>query len=104
MCTQDIEGDRRSGAKSTPLLFGHERAKFWLTGFAGCMVSGLALVGHSAGQPWPYFATVAACAAHLTWQVGDEMGGSGQCMITYGCAMCTVNCRSHTQPTYVYYI
>ena len=67
--TQDIDDDEKVGVKSTARLFGHERAKMWLTGFAACMVSGLTLVGHNAGHSWPYFATVAACAAHLAWQV-----------------------------------
>lgn len=69
---QDIEDDQKIGVKSTARLFGHEKAKLWLTGFATCMVSGLTLVGHNAGHPWPYFATVAACAAHLAWQVGGR--------------------------------
>ena len=67
--TQDIDDDKKIGVKSTARLFGYERAKMWLTGFAACMVSGLTLVGHNAGHSWPYFATVAACAAHLAWQV-----------------------------------
>ena len=88
---QDIEDDQKIAVKSTARLFGHEKAKLWLTGFATCMVSGLTLVGHNAGHPWPYFATVAACAAHLAWQVRRRrwwMLNSG-CTIrlSYGCSV-----------------
>ena len=41
-------------------------------GVVSKLVSGLTLVGHSAGLPWPYFMTVVACATHLAWQVRSQ--------------------------------
>ena len=94
--TQDIDDDQKIGLKSTARLFGHERAKLWLTGFAACMVSGLTLVGHNAGHSWPYFMTVAACAAHLAWQVRKELSSMLYLPSWYDGCLYTMYCTVHT--------
>ena len=98
---QDIDDDQKIGVKSTARLFGQEKAKLWLTGFATCMVSGLALVGHNEGHSWPYFATVAACAAHLAWQVRRRRWW----MLNSGCTIqLSYGCSVHIGHTAVYVI
>ena len=94
--TQDIDDDQKIGLKSTARLFGHERAKLWLTGFAACMVSGLTLVGHNAGHLWPYFMAVAACAAHLAWQVRKELSSMLYLPSWYDGCLYTMYCTVHT--------
>ena len=56
------------GVKSTALKFGDD-SKYWLSGFATVMVTGLAATGHLCDQTWPYFAGVGFVAAHLSHQV-----------------------------------
>ena len=57
------------GLKSTALLFAGD-TKPILAGFSALTVAGFAGAGHAAGMGWPFFAGVAATAAHLGWQVG----------------------------------
>ena len=65
---QDKQDDIMVGVKSTALKFGDD-SKYWLSGFATVMVTGLAATGHLCDQTWPYFAGVAFVAAHLSHQV-----------------------------------
>ena len=59
------------GVKSTALMFG-DNSKYWLSGFAATMVTGLAVTGHLADQTWPYFAGVGIVAGHLAHQVSGH--------------------------------
>lgn len=65
---QDKADDAQVGVYSTALRFG-EQTPVWLTGFGGCMISGLMLSGYSAGLGWPFYASTAAAAAHVLHQV-----------------------------------
>ncbi|KHN78549.1 4-hydroxybenzoate polyprenyltransferase, mitochondrial [Toxocara canis] len=66
---QDKADDIVAGVKSTALLFG-DSTKYWLTGFATLMVSGLTVTGALVGQTWPYYCMLGATAAQLSWQIG----------------------------------
>ena len=68
LMVQDKYDDVIVGIKSTALRFG-EATPRWLAGFGAAMITGLATVGHNAGQTWPYYLTVALVAGHLTKQV-----------------------------------
>ena len=57
------------GVKSTALKLG-DQTKPWLAGFSTVMISSLAAAGVMCDQTWPYYAGVAAVAAHLARQVG----------------------------------
>lgn len=65
---QDKVDDVLLGIKSTAIKFGDD-TKLWLTGFGASMIGGLVLSGVSCGIGWPYYASVAAVATHLTTQV-----------------------------------
>ncbi|MFQ5985417.1 MAG: 4-hydroxybenzoate octaprenyltransferase [Alphaproteobacteria bacterium] len=65
---QDKEDDALLGMKSTALKLA-ERTKPWLWGFYAGALAFLALAGALAGLAWPYFAVLAAAAAHFAWQV-----------------------------------
>lgn len=65
---QDKFDDIVLGIKSTALKFG-DRTKYWLTGFATTMTSGLLATGLMCDQTWPYYTSVALIAAHLARQV-----------------------------------
>ena len=59
------------GVKSTALMFG-DNSKYWLSGFAASMVTGLAVTGHMCDQTWPFFAGVGIVAGHLAHQVSGH--------------------------------
>uniref|UniRef100_A0A915BX00 4-hydroxybenzoate polyprenyltransferase, mitochondrial n=1 Tax=Parascaris univalens TaxID=6257 RepID=A0A915BX00_PARUN len=65
---QDKADDIVAGVKSTALLFG-DTTKYWLTGFAAVMISGLTVTGAVIGQTWPYYCMLGATAAQLSWQI-----------------------------------
>ncbi|KAI5278797.1 4-hydroxybenzoate polyprenyltransferase, mitochondrial [Manis pentadactyla] len=65
---QDKRDDALIGLKSTALRF-HENTKQWLSGFSVAMLGSLSLVGVNSDQTIPYYAALAAIAAHLTHQI-----------------------------------
>ncbi|MEK9660516.1 MAG: 4-hydroxybenzoate octaprenyltransferase [Alphaproteobacteria bacterium] len=65
---QDKEDDSLVGIKSTARLFG-DRSRPWVAAFLIVFVALLAATGWLAGLGWPYYAGLAAGAAHLAWQV-----------------------------------
>lgn len=65
---QDREDDRRVGVKSTSLLFGRATT-LWVALFYAAALAGLSAAGLLAEARWPFFAFLAAAAAHLIWQV-----------------------------------
>lgn len=67
---QDREDDALIGVKSSALRLGRS-TRPWLVGFYGIAVALFADAGHIAGLRWPYFAALAAVAAHFTWQVAS---------------------------------
>jgi 4-hydroxybenzoate polyprenyltransferase len=77
---QDVEDDALIGVKSTARLFG-ARTRPALMVFYGAAVvfigAGLAL----AGAHWPAWLGLAACAAHLAWQIWRlEIGDPARCL------------------------
>lgn len=64
---QDKEDDLLVGVKSTALRLG-QATRPWLFGFYGTTVLLLAAAGLAADLAWPYYAGLAAAAAHLAWQ------------------------------------
>jgi 4-hydroxybenzoate polyprenyltransferase len=64
---QDKEDDLLVGVKSTALRLG-KATRPWLFGFFAVTIALLAAAGSAAGLAWPYYAGLAAGAAHLTWQ------------------------------------
>jgi 4-hydroxybenzoate polyprenyltransferase len=65
---QDKEDDILVGVRSTALKLG-ATTKPWLWAFYGGAIALLALAGALAGLSWPFFAMLAAVAAHFCWQV-----------------------------------
>ncbi|KAI5933233.1 4-hydroxybenzoate polyprenyltransferase, mitochondrial [Manis javanica] len=65
---QDKRDDALIGLKSTALRF-RENTKQWLSGFSVAMLGSLSLVGVNSNQTLPYYAALAAIAAHLTHQI-----------------------------------
>lgn len=65
---QDRVDDLIVGVKSTALAFGKDTKK-WLTGFAGLMSTCLITTGLECEMTWPYFASCAFIATHITHQV-----------------------------------
>ncbi|XP_033745312.1 4-hydroxybenzoate polyprenyltransferase, mitochondrial-like isoform X2 [Pecten maximus] len=65
---QDKYDDMLIGVKSTALKFG-DQTKYWLSGFAAVMVSGLTTTGVMCDQTWPYYAAVAFTSGHLFHQI-----------------------------------
>jgi 4-hydroxybenzoate polyprenyltransferase len=68
ICLQDKRDDAVVCVKSTALLFG-DKTKTWATGFAVTQTLGMLLAGQAVGCGLPYFAGVAAGAAHIAWQI-----------------------------------
>lgn len=68
-CTQDKADDVKAGIRSTALTFG-PRTKAYCAGFGAASTALLAAAGAATGAGPAYYAGVAACAAHLGWQVG----------------------------------
>jgi len=66
---QDKTDDALIGVKSTALLFDKSKAKPALAAFGSAMVMLLALTGHQAAQPWPYFASLGLVGCHLIYQL-----------------------------------
>lgn len=66
---QDILDDAMIGVRSTARLFGHDRAVGWIGGFYAAALLLLAASGWVFGLAWPFFAALAAPAAHFAWQV-----------------------------------
>lgn len=56
------------GIKSTALTFG-DQTKTYLAGFSAATTGLLAVAGAAVDAGVPYYAGVAAVAAHLAWQV-----------------------------------
>lgn len=65
---QDKADDITAGVKSTALLFGDD-VKRWLAAFGTGTIALLSLAGWANDHSWPYFASVAAAAGHMTWQI-----------------------------------
>ncbi|XP_045782978.1 4-hydroxybenzoate polyprenyltransferase, mitochondrial [Maniola jurtina] len=65
---QDKRDDARLGIKSTALTFG-AHTKPALCGALAVSLGGMALAGHSAGLAAPYYAALAAYAAHAALQI-----------------------------------
>ncbi|KAG0695217.1 4-hydroxybenzoate polyprenyltransferase, mitochondrial [Chionoecetes opilio] len=65
---QDKYDDVIIGIKSTALRLG-EATPRWLACFGTAMITGLLTVGHSAGQTWPYYLTLALVSGHLAKQI-----------------------------------
>ncbi|MEW5310122.1 MAG: hypothetical protein WDW38_001950 [Sanguina aurantia] len=65
---QDTRDDLTAGMGSTALLFG-DNTKAWVSGFAACQVACLVAAGMASHSELPFYMGVAACAAHLTWQI-----------------------------------
>jgi len=65
---QDKEDDALVGVKSTALRFG-PATKPWLAFFYGLAVLFLAAAGAVAQVGWPFYAGLAAVAAHFAWQI-----------------------------------
>lgn len=66
---QDKADDVKAGIRSTALTFG-PRTKPYCAGFGAGAAALAAAAGAAAGCGPAYYAGVAACAAHLAWQVG----------------------------------
>ncbi|MDX9860985.1 MAG: 4-hydroxybenzoate octaprenyltransferase [Rhodospirillales bacterium] len=66
---QDKEDDLLVGVKSSALRLG-AATRPWLYGFFAATIGLLAAAGWAAGLAWPYYAFLAAAAAHLGWQAG----------------------------------
>lgn len=66
---QDKADDVAAGVRSTALTLG-AASRRWLAGFAAGGAALAVAAGHAAGCGAPYYAGVAAGAAHLAWQVG----------------------------------
>jgi 4-hydroxybenzoate polyprenyltransferase len=65
---QDKEDDAMIGVKSTALKFG-DNTRPWLWSFYTVTIALMAVAGWAADLAWPYYACLAAGAAHLAWQV-----------------------------------
>ncbi|XP_070553589.1 4-hydroxybenzoate polyprenyltransferase, mitochondrial-like [Ptychodera flava] len=65
---QDKKDDIKIGVKSSALKLA-DNTKLALSGFAGVMVSGMAVAGIANEQALPYYIGVAATAAHLARQI-----------------------------------
>ena len=80
---QDKKDDVKVGVKSTALTFGN-RTKSYLIGFGAANIACLASAGAMAGCHLPYYAGVAAAAAHLGWQVGTvDLDDADDCMAKF---------------------
>lgn len=66
---QDKADDLLVGVKSTALKLG-EATRPWLFGFFAMAILLLGVAGYSAGLAWPFYAGLAAAAAHAAWQAG----------------------------------
>ncbi len=80
---QDKEDDALIGVKSTALRLGARTRPFlWL--FYGVAVALLAASGWAAGMAWPYYAGLAAAAAHLGWQAARvDIDSPGDCLAKF---------------------
>jgi 4-hydroxybenzoate polyprenyltransferase len=80
---QDKADDKLVGVKSTALLFGDDTKK-WAAGFGALQVLGLGFAGAAAGCVVPYYAAVAAGAAHQAWQVSSvDLNNGPDCMAKF---------------------
>ena len=80
---QDTKDDALIGVKSTALLFG-DRTRTWATGFAVLQNLGLITAGSAAGLGMPYYAAVAASAAHQAWQISAvDLNNGTDCMAKF---------------------
>ncbi|KAI7844803.1 hypothetical protein COHA_001683 [Chlorella ohadii] len=76
---QDKHDDVKAGIRSTALTFG-ARTKTYCAGFGAASVALLAATGQAAGCGPAYYAGVAACAAHLAWQIGTvDLDNAADC-------------------------
>ena len=66
---QDKDDDVKIGVKSSALALGDEASKPAFAAFAAAMVSCWALAGYTVDAGTPYYAGLAAGAAHATWQI-----------------------------------
>lgn len=83
---QDKSDDIEIGVKSTAILFG-DQTKYWLSAFSAGMIASLAVAGITGHQSWPYFAGVGLTAAHLAWQVSENLGAHSS-LQGDGCRLC----------------
>eukprot|EP01137_Pigoraptor_chileana_P033324 Opistho-2@24027 len=80
---QDKKDDALVGVKSTALRFG-DNTRPWLSLFAVSTIGGLALSGANAGLAWPFYASLAAGAAHLAWQIKTvDVSSPSDCMAKF---------------------
>ncbi|HEX9791480.1 MAG TPA: 4-hydroxybenzoate octaprenyltransferase [Kiloniellales bacterium] len=80
---QDKEDDALVGVKSTALRFAGA-TKSWLAFFYGLTVLLLAAVGLAAGMAWPFYAGIAAVAAHFAWQIASlDIDDPGNCLVRF---------------------
>ena len=80
---QDKEDDALVGVKSTALRFAGA-TKSWLAAFYGLTVLLLVAVGLAAHMPWPFFAGIAAVAAHFAWQIATlDIDDPGNCLVRF---------------------
>ena len=67
---QDKDDDAVIGVRSTALRLG-PKSRPWLVAFAGLAVAGTGAAGWLVELAWPFYAGLAAAAAHLAWQVSS---------------------------------
>ena len=80
---QDKEDDALVGVKSTALRFAGA-TKSWLAAFYGLSVLLWATTGMAAGMAWPFYAGIAAVAAHFVWQIATlDIDDPGNCLVRF---------------------
>jgi 4-hydroxybenzoate polyprenyltransferase len=80
---QDKDDDILIGVKSTALKLG-AATKPWLAAFYGGCVGLLALAGALVGLAWPFYAVLAAVAAHFAWQaMRVDLDDPGDCLAKF---------------------
>eukprot|EP00002_Diphylleia_rotans_P041042 TRINITY_DN9884_c0_g1_i1.p1 TRINITY_DN9884_c0_g1~~TRINITY_DN9884_c0_g1_i1.p1 ORF type:complete len:381 (+),score=75.34 TRINITY_DN9884_c0_g1_i1:75-1217(+) len=80
---QDKVDDVKVGVRSTALLFA-DKTKSWVSGFSAVAIAGLALSGFEASLAWPYYASLAAAASHLAWQIQSvDLNNRQDCMAKF---------------------
>ncbi|CAI5980732.1 unnamed protein product [Closterium sp. NIES-65] len=65
---QDKADDITAGVKSTALLFAH-RTPLYLSLFSAAAITSLAAAGSAVNLGSPFYASLAAAAAHMAWQI-----------------------------------
>ncbi|CAI7912155.1 unnamed protein product [Closterium sp. NIES-53] len=67
---QDKADDITAGVKSTALLFAH-RTPLYLSLFSAAAITSLAAAGSAVNLGSPFYASLAAAAAHMAWQIAS---------------------------------